>query len=64
MNLNNEKFCFGKTKYFKDFTSIVINQNVVGFQFHPEKSQKSGQKIIGHESASCKIYHERIAECL
>ena len=46
MNLNDEKYCFGKTKHLKDFTSVVINQNIVGFQFHPEKSSKNGFRIL------------------
>tara|TARA_Y100001958_G_C21006210_1_gene388091 strand:+ start:81 stop:704 length:624 start_codon:yes stop_codon:yes gene_type:complete len=46
MNLNDEKNCFGKTKYLKNFSSIVINKNIVGFQFHPEKSSKNGLRIL------------------
>lgn len=36
------------TDYESDFASIVSNDkgNVVGIQFHPEKSQKQGLKII------------------
>ncbi len=36
------------TEYEFDFTSIVANTrgNVIGIQFHPEKSQKQGLKIV------------------
>lgn len=34
------------TEYGKDFTSAVWKDNVYGVQFHPEKSQKAGLKII------------------
>ena len=36
------------TNYNFDFTSIVRKNNVVGFQFHPEKSLKNGLKIINN----------------
>ena len=36
------------TNYGKDFPSIICNnkKNVIGIQFHPEKSQKQGLRII------------------
>jgi glutamine amidotransferase len=33
---------FGSTT----FTSSILSQNIVGFQFHPEKSGKVGQDLI------------------
>jgi imidazole glycerol-phosphate synthase subunit HisH len=38
----------GVTPYGFDFTSCVARNNVVGVQFHPEKSQESGLKLIGN----------------
>jgi len=34
------------TKYQNTFPSIIAKQNVIGIQFHPEKSQKQGLKIL------------------
>jgi imidazole glycerol-phosphate synthase subunit HisH len=34
------------TAYGFEFTSIVANDNVVGFQFHPEKSQINGLQLL------------------
>lgn len=34
------------TPYCGEFVSIVTNYNIVGTQFHPEKSQKAGFKLI------------------
>jgi glutamine amidotransferase len=38
----------GETTYGPTFDSIVGNRNVVGFQFHPEKSQKNGLLLLGN----------------
>jgi imidazole glycerol-phosphate synthase subunit HisH len=46
MELKNNECLFAETKYLENFPSIVINNNVVGFQFHPEKSSKNGLKIL------------------
>lgn len=35
-----------KTPYCGEFVSSVIKDNIVGTQFHPEKSQKAGFKLI------------------
>lgn len=44
--LKNKDNLFAETKYLKSFPSIIINENVFGFQFHPEKSSKNGLKIL------------------
>ena len=31
---------FGTTLYGESFPSVVINKNVIGMQFHPEKVKK------------------------
>tara|TARA_B100001250_G_C19775480_1_gene779330 strand:- start:839 stop:1465 length:627 start_codon:yes stop_codon:yes gene_type:complete len=44
--LKNNDYLFAETKYLSSFPSIVIRDNVVGFQFHPEKSSTNGLKIL------------------
>jgi len=34
------------TNYGNDFLSIIEKENILGVQFHPEKSQKNGLKIL------------------
>ncbi len=34
------------TDYGNNFTSVVADKNVIGVQFHPEKSQENGLKIL------------------
>jgi len=36
----------GLTKYGIDFTSVVLKDNIYAVQFHPERSQKLGLKIL------------------
>ena len=46
MNIYSMDQCFGTTLYGESFPSVVINKNVIGMQFHPEKSQKNGLKLL------------------
>lgn len=43
--LNNENI-LGTSSYGDEFTSIVAQKNIIGVQFHPEKSQLNGLRII------------------
>jgi glutamine amidotransferase len=43
---HNKSQSIASTEYGNIFTSIVANGNVFGTQFHPEKSQKNGLKIL------------------
>ena len=36
----------GETNYTKNYASVVGKDNVFGIQFHPEKSQSVGLKIL------------------
>jgi imidazole glycerol-phosphate synthase subunit HisH len=45
-----------KTDYGLDFLSVVSHQNVQATQFHPEKSQKTGLKIL----ENFKVWAEQI----
>ena len=42
----NKKNIIAETEYGQIFPSIVSKKNVVGVQFHPEKSQSNGLKIL------------------
>jgi len=42
----NEKNILAFTNYHSKFPSIVHNENVIGVQFHPEKSFKSGLQFL------------------
>lgn len=44
-----DKNCsFGTTEYGVGFSSVVAKDNVVGVQFHPERSQSNGRKILSN----------------
>ncbi|NKQ40487.1 MAG: imidazole glycerol phosphate synthase subunit HisH [Sulfurovum sp.] len=42
----DDRYAIGKTYYGYDFVSAVQNENIYGFQPHPEKSHDMGLKII------------------
>ena len=46
LKTSEESIVLGKSNYGIDFLSIVGKKNIVGFQFHPEKSQKNGLKLL------------------
>jgi len=44
--VTQDEYVLTRTDYGIDFTSAVIKDNFVGFQFHPEKSGKVGLEIL------------------
>ena len=46
MKILNENQVYATTSYEETFPSIVINENIIGMQFHPEKSQKNGLLLL------------------
>jgi glutamine amidotransferase len=47
METDNENIV-ATTDYGSDITAVVEKENIYGVQFHPEKSQQNGLKIIGN----------------
>lgn len=43
---SDKKVVAGKTQYGKTFPSIIVKDNIVGVQFHPEKSGKDGSQLL------------------
>lgn len=43
-----QKFTAGVTEYGEEFTSMIIHENIFATQFHPEKSQKMGLKLLSN----------------
>jgi glutamine amidotransferase len=46
MICDNDADVIAETEYGTHFTSIVGHRNIVGVQFHPEKSQLNGLKLV------------------
>ena len=47
-NCKNSSEVSGTTNYGLDFTSIVQKYNIIGTQFHPEKSLEKGLKLLNN----------------
>ena len=43
-----EEIVIGETEYGSTFASIVARENICGVQFHPEKSQQDGLRLLGN----------------
>ena len=48
-----EKNVLMKTKFGNEFASGIINNNILGVQFHPEKSHKFGMQLIKNFIEKC-----------
>ena len=48
-----EKHLIMTTNYGKEFASVVAHNNVMGVQFHPEKSHKFGLKLLSNFVEQC-----------
>lgn len=46
VRVKNESNSLMKTNYGFEFDSAIINENIYGAQFHPEKSHKFGMKLF------------------
>ena len=44
--VSNKKEILASTNYNGKFTSVINKNNIIGVQFHPEKSQSSGLKLL------------------
>jgi len=44
----DDKWILGRTEYGGHFCSVVAHENLVAVQFHPEKSGRSGLKILAN----------------
>lgn len=42
----NKKLEYSKAFYKKEIPAVIIKENFIGTQFHPEKSQAAGNKLI------------------
>ncbi len=43
---NNEEDILSTSHYGYDFVSSIVKDNIIGVQFHPEKSHKYGMKVL------------------
>ncbi len=48
MDAEQTDYVIAEARYGHQFAAVVANGNVVGMQFHPEKSDKIGLKIISN----------------
>ena len=48
IQLVNEKIVVGVTNYGISFPSVIQSRNIFGVQFHPEKSQSAGLRLLNN----------------
>ena len=47
-DVDDKSHVLAHTEYGSNFTSVVCKDNIYGFQFHPEKSQRAGQLLLNN----------------
>lgn len=48
-----QNYTISTTNYIEDFSSSIVQRNIYGVQFHPEKSYDQGKKIIQNFIEEC-----------
>ena len=46
LEVEESNFIVGKTNHIDNFASVIEKDNIIGTQFHPEKSQNNGLTIL------------------
>jgi len=46
VNINSSQYCRASVNYGQEFCAIVQKDNIIGFQFHPEKSGDYGLEVL------------------
>lgn len=46
--LENEQYMLASTSYGEEFCSVIQRENIYGVQFHPEKSQLTGIRLVNN----------------
>jgi glutamine amidotransferase len=44
----NDEYILASSEYGSQFNSVICKDNIYGFQFHPEKSQRAGQLLLNN----------------
>ena len=48
LDVHHEENILAYTDYGEKFSAVICKENIYGFQFHPEKSQRAGQLLLNN----------------
>jgi glutamine amidotransferase len=57
---HDETVIAGETDYGERYASVVAKENICGVQFHPEKSQDVGLKMLRNFATDEQGFHTQI----
>lgn len=54
--VENNQFSIGETTFGERFSSVMVKDNFIGCQFHPDAGNQAGEQVLNYFTEACKRF--------